>query len=59
MNKVEARDIIRQHKARLNTSLDKATSQFQVKLAYVNAHDELLDIAQNIINNLAEPDDHK
>jgi predicted acyl esterase len=59
MNKAEARSIIRQHKARLEDNLDKSTSQFQIKLCYVNAHEELLDIAQNIINNMAHEDDHK
>lgn len=59
MTQSEARKLVNQHKARLDKALDAATSQFQIKLCYVNAHEELVTIAQNIIKNLVVEDDHK
>ena len=52
MTKAEARKLIRDHIAKLNKSLDAAQSQFQVRMCYVNAHDDLHEIAKKIVECL-------
>ena len=48
MTKDEARTLIREHMQALDKSLDAAVSQFQIRMCYVNAHDELHEIAKRI-----------
>lgn len=59
MTASDARKLVNQHKHRLEQALSTATSQFQIRLCYVCAHKELVDIAQNIIKNLVVEDGHK
>jgi len=54
MTKAEARTLIREHKKRLEHSLEKAVSQFQVRMCYVQAHEDLLDIAKRIVDELGK-----
>ena len=59
MTQSEARALVREHNTRLDKALEDATSQFQIRMCYVNAHEELVEIAQNIIKKLVVEDDHK
>ena len=52
MTKAEARKLIRAHIKKLDSDLEAAQSQFQVRMCYVNAHDELHDIAKRIAEKL-------
>jgi hypothetical protein len=52
LTKAEARKLIRENVRKLNSNLDAAVSQFQVRMCYVNAHGELHEIAKNIAENL-------
>jgi len=54
LTKAEARKLIRSHLKRLDANLEAATSQFQVRMCYVNAHDELEVLARDIVDNLKE-----
>ena len=44
--------MIRNHMSQLNANLEKAQSQFQVRMCYVNAHDELHEMTKHIVENL-------
>lgn len=52
LTKADARKLIRAHMQSLDDRLDAAVSQFQVRMCYVNAHDELHEIAKKIAENL-------
>lgn len=52
MTKAEARKLIKAHVLQLNRNLDKARSQFQVRMCYVNAHDGLVEVAKSIVEKL-------
>lgn len=52
LTKAEARKLIRAHMQSLDDRLDAAVSQFQVRMCYVNAHDELHEIAKKIADKL-------
>lgn len=52
LTKAEARKLIRDHIQSLSDRLDAAVSQFQVRMCYVNAHDELHEIAKKIVDKL-------
>lgn len=55
MTRTEALGLISEHKRRLNGALDLAQSQFQVRIAYVGAHEDLLDLTRKIIDEVEEP----
>lgn len=59
MKKDEARKLLKEHEKKLDAALDNATSQFQIRVCYVTAHEELVEITRNIIKKLVEEDDHK
>lgn len=52
MTRLEAKNLIAQARRELEQQLDKSVSQFQIRLAYVTAHEELEDLARHIIDNL-------
>lgn len=52
LTKADARKMLRDHRKRLEHSLEKAVSQFQVRMCYVQAHEDLLDIAKRIVDEL-------
>jgi hypothetical protein len=52
LTKAEARRLIKAHVRQLDKNLGAAVSQFQIRMCYVNAHDELLEIAKNIVDKL-------
>ena len=58
LTRTEARILLRKNTTTLDKALDEATSQFQVRLAYVTAHEELVTLAREIIKAIPE-DDHK
>lgn len=37
---------------KLDNNLEAAQSQFQVRMCYVNAHDELIELAKGIVDKL-------
>ena len=61
MTPKEAYKLLQQHRAQLNENINRTTSHFQIRTAYVTAHEELMEIANNIIRNIQTPmeDDHK
>ncbi len=54
LTKADARKRIREHGKALEHSLDAAQSQFQVRMCYVNAHDELMELCRKIVDQLEE-----
>lgn len=52
MTKAEAHKLIRAHVRQLNKNLDEARSQFSIRMCYVNAHDDLEEIAKKIVECL-------
>lgn len=58
MTRNEALKAIQAHTKKLDDNLDNCTSQFQIKLAYVGAHQDLIDLARKIAKSIHE-DDHK
>lgn len=52
MTKTEARRLIKAHVRQLDKNLDEARSQFSIRMCYVNAHDDLVEVAKNIVENL-------
>lgn len=52
MTKKEAHTLLRKHRKSLDKALESATSQFQVRICYVSAHEELCDLTGRIISEL-------
>lgn len=50
LTKADARKMLRDHRKRLEGNLNKAVSQFQVRMCYIQAHEDLLDIAKRIVD---------
>ena len=44
--------MIRAHMKKLDNNLEAAQSQFQVRMCYVNAHDDLIELTKGIVENL-------
>ena len=53
MTKDEARREIRRINTELDAQLDAATSQFQIRIAYVGAYNDIKDYAQKIVKELS------
>lgn len=58
MTRNEAHKAIQANIKKLDDNLDNCTSQFQIKLAYVGAHQDMVDLARKIAKSIPE-DDHK
>lgn len=52
MTKDEARRLIKAHARQLDKNLGAAVSQFQIRMCYVNAHDDLVELAKGIVEKL-------
>lgn len=50
MTKTEARSLISSHLRNLDAMLTKATSQFQIRMCYVSAHEDMVDLGRKIID---------
>ena len=48
MTRLDAKTAIKNHLKDLDTALDNARSQFSIRMCYVNAHANLVDLARQI-----------
>lgn len=52
LTKAEARKLIKAHVLQLNKKLDEARSQFSIRMCYVSAHSDLVEVANSIVEKL-------
>ena len=58
MTRTEARKAINTITTQLDKALDASTSQFQIRLNYITAYEDMTELARKLVNDIRE-DDHK
>ena len=52
MDRKKARQLLSKHRDALDAALSKAVSHLQIRVCYINAHEELMDLARKIANEV-------